>query len=82
MREILIGYGIWLIVLGTGTFLMTLYTDMIFLPTPHDIYVCTDINWFGCFLVWLLYVIFNPIYAICFFIYRLIYWLFRRDRRK
>ena len=46
-------------------------------PTPREIYECDEFNMFGCVLLFLIWVVINPIsYAI-----RLLSWIFHVGRK-
>ena len=49
---------------------------------PKDFYERTEMNWFGCILVWLMTIILNPIYVAGMYLSKPIYWLCHVGRIK
>lgn len=52
------------------------------LPNVSDLYDGTNMNLFGCILVSLIIIIFNPIISIGWLIYKLIYFICHVGRKK
>lgn len=47
-----------------------------FVSTPKDLYDCTNFNWLGVMLLYILYVLIFPLM----FIFKIIYWIFHAGR--
>jgi len=55
--------------------------DSFILPDVFDIYDGTSMNWFGCILVSISIIMFNPIVSIGWLIYKLIYFICHVGRK-
>lgn len=46
--------------------------------TPKELYDCNDLNMFGNWVIFIIYLLINPLY----YLYRFMYWAFHAGRRK
>lgn len=74
MKTIFIIYGCWII----GTFAGSIADFNNLAVIPKEIYEINNLNMFGCWIVFLISFIFNPMFYIAHFIY----WLFHVGRKE
>lgn len=77
MESVISIYVMIVIVFGIGS-LIDVRGDVYAIPfTPNEIYESSNINMFGCVLLFIIFVVFDPLFILA----RFLYWIFHVGRK-